>query len=200
MAECEFVGQSVEFVAGCGGTDTIEAAARTCTLTECKDSDDFYRRLPESHTSPREFGWAFLKIVVDRAIQQEVTRHRHFSYNIESTRLIDYRKRKFVFVTKPPKESPEPQAAIDRLEWLCQVCADTYCEMLDLGASRDYARKALVLALASNISMAGDLLCWLQMIPKRLVKAAHPEARDIARKMLGVLKSKFPVVFDRIAA
>ena len=179
MAKVEFVGQSVEYVGGYGGAESIESAARTCTQTKGKgNSDGFVKRLLKmGHMSPVEFGFADVLIECDRAIQQELTRHRLFSFLIESTRWIDYRKKPLRFVTKPPKGMTVPEEAVELLEEFCELCADVYDALLALGAPRDYARKAFVLALASKMRMAGNLRAWFEMIPKRVSKSAHPEIR-----------------------
>lgn len=194
----EFIGQSVELVGSYGGDDTIESAARTCTQTDTrKDKVSAFvaMLLKRGHMSPLEFGFADMLVECDRAIQQELTRHRHFSFNIESTRLCDYRKKPLRFVTKPPKGMFVPPEAVALLEELCETCALVYDAMIEMGAPRDYARKALVLALASKMRMAGNLRTWLEMIPKRLVLGAHPEAREIARMMLGKLATISSTLF-----
>lgn len=194
----EFIGQSVELVGSYGGDDTIESAARTCTQTETKKdkvSAFVAMLLKRGHMSPLEFGFADMLVECDRAIQQELTRHRHFSFNIGSTRLIDYRKKPMRFVTKPPKGQNVPEEAIELLEELCETCALVYEAMLELGAPRDYARKALVLALASKMRMAGNLRTWLEMLPKRLSLGAHPEVREVAGMMLGKLSTISSTLF-----
>ena len=194
MAKVEFVGQSVEYVGGYGGAESIESAARTCTQTNGKgDSDGFVKRLLKmGHMSPVEFGFADFLIECDRAIQQELTRHRLFSFLIESTRVIDYRKKPLRFVTKPPKGMTVPEEAVELLEEFCELCADVYDALLALGAPRDYARKAFVLALASKMRMAGNLRAWFEMIPKRVSKAAHPEIREVVGKVAEILLGRHP--------
>ena len=194
MAKVEFVGQSVEYVGGYGGAESIESAARTCTQTKGKgDSDGFVKRLLKmGHMSPVEFGFADFLIECDRAIQQELTRHRLFSFLIESTRWCDYRKKPLRFVTKPPKGMTVPEEAVELLEEFCELCADVYDALLALGAPRDYARKAFVLALASKMRMAGNLRAWFEMIPKRVSKAAHPEVREVVGKVAEILLGRHP--------
>ncbi len=193
MAEVEFVGQSVEYVGGYGGAESIESAARTCTQTKGKgDSEGFVKRLLKmGHMSPIEFGFADFLIECDRGIQQELTRHRHFSFNVESTRLVNYQKKPLRFVTKPPRGMTVPEEAVEMLEELCEVCADVYDAMIAIGAPRDYARKALTLALASKMRMAGNLRAWIEMLPKRLSRRAHPEIREIAQNVLEFMLVRF---------
>ena len=196
--DVEFIGQSVEYVGGYGGAETIESAARTCTQTGCKGDPVAFVKglLMRGHMSPVEFGFADFLIECDRAIQQELTRHRLFSFNIESTRWISYLKKPLRFVTKPPKDMAVPDEAVELLENLCKVSADTYEAMIALGAPRDYARKAFTLALASKIRMAGNTRAWLEMLPKRLSRHAHPEISEIAGKVLSELRSRFAGIYD----
>lgn len=199
---CEFIGQSVEYVGGYGGADTIESAARTCTQTDGNgDPADFVRRLVgRGHMSPVEFGYADTLIECDRAIQQELTRHRQASFNIESTRWINYTKKPLRFVTKPPEGMEVPPVCVSRLERLCEHCAAEYEALIELGAPIDYARKALPLATASKMRMGGNLRMWMEMLPKRLGRTAHAEVREIASRMLGMFQGRFTGVFDHIEA
>jgi thymidylate synthase (FAD) len=191
--DVEFIGQSMEYVGGYGGNETIESAARMCTQTEVgDDSERFVENLrKKGHTSSQEFGYSDVLIECDRAIQQELTRHRHFSFNIESTRLINYTKRPLRFITKPLDGWDVPDEAVELLESTCAACADAYQKLLDMGAPRDYARKALPLATASRMRMAGDSLAWKEMIEKRTTRFAHPEVREIAWKIREELEKDF---------
>ena len=194
----EFVGQSVRYVGGYGGAESIESAARTCTQTNgAGKAIEFVKGLlRRGHMSPLEFGFADMLIECDRGIQQELTRHRHFSFNVESTRYCDYRKKPLRFVTKPPEGMDVSEEAVWALEETCAACADMYESMLDSGVPRDYARKVLPLCTASKMRMAGNLRAWLEMLPKRLSPAAHAEAREIAGMMLGRLVRNFAGIFD----
>jgi thymidylate synthase (FAD) len=200
MMDVEFIGQSVEYVGGYGGAANVESAARTCTQTGNKGkATEFVRRLVEhGHMSPLEFGFADMLIECDRGIQQELTRHRHFSFNVESTRYCDYRRKPLRFVTKPPKGMDVPPACIHMLERHCERSAREYEALIELGAPRDYARKVLPLCTASKMRMAGNIRTWLEMLPKRLSPAAHPEIREVAGTILERLTERFPGIFDGI--
>lgn len=195
--DVEFISQSVEYVGGYGENETIESAARTCTQTNGgKNPLEFVGSLVRrGHMSPIEFGFADFLIECDRAIQQELTRHRLFSFNVESTRMINYLKKPLRFVTKPPSGMTVPEEAVELLEELCEVCADVYDAMIALGAPRDYARKAFTLALASKIRMAGNTRAWFEMLPKRLSKTAHAEIREIATEVLDHMKDRYGAWF-----
>ena len=196
----EFIGQSVEFIGGYGGAESVESAARTCTQTECKgDSAGFVQRLiKRGHMSPVEFGFADFLIECDRAIQQELTRHRHHDFNIESTRLIDYRKKPLRYVTKPTEDMDIPDMCVESLEEYCELGARLYESWANAGVSRDYLRKFFTLALASKMRMGGNFRAWMETLTKRLSRGAHPEVRDVAKKVLVQLTYNFLGVFDHI--
>jgi thymidylate synthase (FAD) len=189
--QVEFIGPSVEYVGGYGGNETVESAARTCTQSKAGNAAEFVAGLLRSgHLSPVEFGFADFLIECDRGIQQELTRHRHFSFNVESTRWVNYTKKPLRFVTKPPEGMDVPPNAVKMLEELCRVSATVYEALLEMGAPRDYARKALPLATASRMRMAGNLRAWYEMLPKRMGRTAHPEVRELAQRMSGILHDK----------
>ena len=156
------------------------------------------RLVDRGHMSPVEFGFADFLIECDRAIQQELTRHRHLSFNVESTRMCDYRKKPLRFVTKPPEGMTVPEEAVELLEELCEVCAEVYFTMLSMGAPRDYARKAFTLALASKMRVAGNTRTWLELLPKRLSKFAHPEIRELSRLIAKMMRRLFPGAFSKM--
>lgn len=200
MVEVKFIGQNVKYVGGYGGAQTVESAAKTCTQTkQSEEPDKFVSKLiKRGHMSPIEFGFADFLIECDRAIQQELTRHRHFSFNAESTRWISYLKKPLRFVTKPPEGWDVPDEAVELLEELCTLSALVYEALLEMGAPRDYARKAFTLALASKMRMAGNFRTWREMLGKRLGKTVHPEAREIAEKVASELRDRVLGVFDEV--
>lgn len=194
----DYIGQSVRYVGGYGDAKTIESAARTCTQTEVgSNPEGFVERLVDNeHMSPVEFGYADFEIECDRGIQQELTRHRHFSFNVESSRLCDYTKKPLRFVTKPPKGMDVPEGAIALLEEACYFCAIRYEQLIAMGAPRDYARKVLPLATASKMRMAGNTRAWLEMLPKRLSRRAHPEIREVASMVMSAMRARFGRFFS----
>lgn len=196
--QVEYIGQSVELVGSYGGDDTIESAARTCTQTTTvrERVSAFVRKLiKRGHMSPLEFGFADTLIECDRGIQQELTRHREFSYNIESTRFIDYRRTPVRYVTKPTRDMDVPPMCVECLEEYCALGARLYESWRNAGVTRDYLRKYFTLALASRMRMAGNLRMWFEMLPKRTSRAAHPEVREVASGLRHVLSSVSETLF-----
>lgn len=209
MQKVEFVGQNVELVrVTSDAVDAIASAARVSTQTEPRGRTVAERIASQArlvlglvrrrHLSTLEFADADFLLTVDRGIQQELTRHRLFSFLIESTRWIDYRRKPMTFVTKPARGQEVPMWYVDLTEDLCEVCALVYEVGLDAGVPRDYARKNLPLALGSKMRMKGNFRTWFEMLPKRLGRTVHPEAREVAEKVLGILAMECPPVFDGV--
>ena len=76
------------------------------------------------------------------------------------------------------------------------LSAQVYATLLDMGASKDYARKALPLATASKMRMAGNTRSWLEMLAKRLGPTVHPEAKAVAKQVARELVGRFVGLFD----
>lgn len=196
----EFISQSVKYVGGYGGDDSIESAAKTSTMAQkSKNPVGFVKSLlKRGHMTPMEFGYADFLIECDRGIQQELTRHRLFSFLIESTRWIDYRKKTLRFVTEPTEGWDVPREAVELLREWCALSESVYETLLDMGAGKDYSRKALPLATASKMRMAGNSRVWFEMIVKRLGPTVHPEAKAIAKQVAVELMGRFVGLFDGV--
>jgi len=194
----DFVPQSVSLVGSYGGDDSIESAARTCTQTQSKgDPTGFVKGLMRRrHMSSDEFGFADFQMVIDRAIQQELTRHRHLSFNIESTRWVGYDKRGFTFIADPVDGWDVPDEAVELLKRHCEECAEVYMRLIELGAPRDYARKALPLATASTVRSAGNFRAWFEMLEKRIGKTVHPEFNALSTGLRDILSKVSPGMFE----
>lgn len=85
----------------------IETSGRNCYLSEPKgDPGAFVRKIIDAkHMALLEFSDITMKIVCDRGIMAELTRHRLASFAITSTRYVNYAKDKFgnqITVVLPP--------------------------------------------------------------------------------------------------
>ena len=80
----------------------IEKAARTCYKTESSISEDgesaktmVKRLIDMGHTAMLEFSDIHILLRCDVGVYKDLTRHRHCSFAIESTRYCNYSKGKF---------------------------------------------------------------------------------------------------------
>lgn len=124
--------------------------------------------------------------VANRAIQQEFTRHRHFSYTIESTRYIGYDKEKFGNEIKVIVPDHLASLSIDSLcefrEHMESIEA-YYKELRSQGVSPQNARDILPLCLASDMYITGTLNDWIHFDKLRRVGVTgtpHPQIKELA--------------------
>jgi thymidylate synthase (FAD) len=184
----------------------IERAGRVCYKSENNITDDscltFCKNiLNRGHEAVIEHSQLSVRFTVDRAIANELVRHRIASYCQESTRYVNYSKDKFgneIKVIEP--EDLLPRDSVDYSIWWmsCKNAEDAYMAMLSNSVKPEIARNVLPLSTATEIIMTANIREWRNMMRLRTSTRAHPQMRSIMRKLLDDLKSKIPVLFDDI--
>ena len=185
----------------------IEVAGRTCYKSEDKITDDscikFCQMLiNRGHEAMIEHSQISIRFTVDRAIANELVRHRICSYAQESTRYINYSKNKFGNEIKviAPDEDVLPLGSDNYNIWYaaCKSCEDAYMAMLSNNAKPEIARNVLPLSTATEIVMTTNIRELRSILKLRITDFAHPQMRSIMRRLLDDLKSKIPILFDDI--
>ena len=174
----------------------IEKAARTCYQSYDKAREGSAERLIRScikrgHESIIEHVSVSFRIVCDRGVLAEITRHRLASYSVESTRYVNYRKG--ITVIAPPELNAEQRVLWEKA---CLSAEDTYRTLIEDGVSPQIARSVLPTCLKTELIMTANLREWRHFIKLRNSTAAHPQIREIASKILDILAEKLPAVFD----
>lgn len=185
----------------------IEIAGRTCYKSEDKITDDscikFCQMLiSRGHEAMIEHSQISIRFTVDRAIANELVRHRLCSYAQESTRYINYSKDKFGNEIKviEPDDDILLLGSDNYSIWYssCKSAEDAYMAMLSNGAKPEIARNVLPLSTATEIVITTNIRELRNIFKLRISNFAHPQMRSIMRKLLDELKSKIPVLFDDI--
>ena len=181
----------------------VEKCGRICYLSEPKDpegsTDKFIRMLIKNgHESPLEHGGCTFKIVTDRAISQEVVRHRLASYSQESTRYCNYANGKFsreiTVIESSGLAENEAREWLDAMEHLER----TYLLMIDSGVKPEKARDVLPLCLKTELMMTANFREWRHFLKLRGSRMAHPEIRKIAKQIYEVFQRAIPVLVEDI--
>ena len=174
----------------------IERCGRVCYQSEPKgEPEKFVRMLiKRGHESVLEHVSLTFHIICDRAIQNELVRHRLASFSVESTRYCAYGE---LSVIKPPDIRPKTVQGDD---WLMAIRdAERYYEhMLNYGYHPEDARSILPLCLKSELYMTTNLREWRHILKLRTSKHAHPQMQFIAGKILDTFKEKLPVIVEDI--
>lgn len=176
--------------------DKIETAGRTCYKSTKKDDikakEQFVRGIIKSgHESVIEHECLTFKVITDRAIANEMVRHRLSSYSQQSSRYVDLSDLKVIL----PLEIESYAVGYAMVDFL-QQCEKAYKKLLELGATKDVARSVLPQATATEIIMTMNFRSLRHFLKLRLHKSAHANIRDIAKKIYDIVKEKYPVFVE----
>ena len=168
----------------------LERCGRISHLSEPKDAAEFVRMLiKRGHESVLEHVSLTFKIVCDRAIQNELVRHRHASFTVESTRYVKYDELTVI----------NNHYLVDNQEDIVYPLEDEYKSLLAAGYSPEIARAVLPLCLKSELYMTANLRAWRHIIKLRTSPKAHPQMRVIMRQVLDTFREKLPVIVEDIS-
>ena len=179
----------------------LESIGRTCYNSADKTTDDSYisflkNIIKRGHESVLEHGSMTVKFYVNRAIANEIVRHRLASYSQESTRYVDYTNEiHFILPTESAYWTKE------RVQLFMDSAArqwNAYTELMNTekGLSKQIARDILPLCTATTLIMSANYREWRHFFKMRCDKAAHPDMQIVAKEVLAEAKGIIPVIFD----
>ena len=184
----------------------IERVGRVCYKSESNITQDSYIKFckmlrDRGHEAMIEHSQLSVKFIVNRAIANEIVRHRLFSFAQASTRYINYSKDKFgneIKVIEPEELLPSNSSVYQFWYNSCKNAEDAYMALLYDNVKPEIARDVLPLSTATEIVVTGNIREWRHFFKLRCDSKAHPQLVSISRKLLNDLKSKIPVLFDDI--
>lgn len=185
----------------------IEKAGRTCyqsiggSLSSAKRLIAYL--IKHGHESVLEHEKITVKIITDRGVLTEITRHRIASYSVESTRYCSYKEG--IEVIEPcfwEEDKKQLGGDLDtRYEcWLrtMNFIEQSYKMLIQFGAKPEEARSVLPNSLKTEIIMTMNLRSWRHFLKLRSAKDSHPQIREIVIMILEKFKKKIPIIFDDI--
>lgn len=186
----------------------IERAGRVCYKSENNITDDscitFCKNIiNRGHEAVIEHSQLSVRFTVDRAIANELVRHRLASYCQESSRYCNYSKDKFyneIKVIEPEELLPRNSTDYNIWWMACKNAEEAYMTMISNGVKPEIARSVLPLSTATEIIMTANIREWRNVLKLRSSHnmRAHPQMRLTCDRLLSELKSKIPVLFDDI--
>ena len=187
----------------------LQRVAKTCYKTY-SDKDDvesakrIVKRLIESkHEAMLEFADITVNFIGNVAMYKDLTRHRHGSFAIESTRYCNYSKDKFDGEIKflDPVEIPNKKSEQYRI-WK-QIMSDieySYGQLAVLGAKPDTLSLLLPHSTAAEFNIRANLREWRHILALRSSIAATGHARpciaEVMDQVLEIFHKNIPIVFD----
>lgn len=180
----------------------LETAGRVCYKSEDKQkegsSKKFIRNIIKSgHGSVIEHESITVKLTTNRAVANQIVRHRLASYSQESTRYCNYSKGRFrgeITVIKPEGIPNINAYAVWR-----QAMARSeinYFKLIEAGMKPEDARGVLPLDLKTELIVTANIRQLRHMIKIRTGKGAQPQTRNLFQELLIKLKLELPTLFE----
>ena len=185
----------------------LELCARNCYKSEGNITEDtssaikmINKLIKLDHTAMLEHYNVTVRFICDVGVYKDITRHRHASFAIESTRYCNYSKDKFGNEISFIKPCNIEEGSELWNEWSNQMkdVETTYIKMAELGAKPDQLRMILPHSTAASVVMSSNMREWRYILKLRCSKAAHPSVREVMLMLLNEFHSKIPVLFDDI--
>ena len=149
--------------------------------------------IERGHESVLEHISITVRFVTDRAIANELVRHRIAAYSQESTRYCNYKdKIEFIY----PKNVSDKQLQL--IMEACACAATTYQALIADGATPEVARDVLPLCTKTELIATYNLREWRHVLRLRTDKAAHPKMRELMQTLLQFFQGLVPIIFDDI--
>ena len=143
------------------------------------------------HTSTFEHKTFSVEITTDRAIANEIIRHRHTAFTQESTRYVNMNKKGAAFIV--PYGLDEEQMQIVKKSYADSYAA--YVTLLEDGVLPQHARDVLPLGLATTLLMSTNIAQWRSVFKLRCDEGAHPKVRSIMFAILVEFNRRLPSAF-----
>lgn len=183
----------------------LERCARNCYKSEDKITADSAQKMIKKlidlgHEAMIEHFSVTVKLTTDVGAYKDLTRHRHASFAIESTRFCNYSKGKYGNELTFMKPSNMEEGSDIYNIWY-QAMADIekhYLSMAAKGAAVDQLRMLLPHSTKADVFMTANLREWRHIFKLRCVPATHPSVREIMTMLLNEFRSQLPVLFDDI--
>lgn len=207
--------------------ENIEKVARVCYKSEDKINSGsaaaFVNGLNKSgHHAMLEFGGMTVKFTCNRAIANELVRHRLCSFAQTSTRYCNYSKDKFdntiafilpEWVKLPPYLEGKIDAAggfihqedirlfgrlgkaVGSWAYACSVSELKYFDLIEAGIRPQDARDVLAHSLKTELVIQANFREWKHIFRLRTDKAAHPQIRALIDPLKAKMQRKYPEIF-----
>lgn len=154
------------------------------------DPEKFVKKLISwGHMSPFEHICISVKIVTNRAIANELVRHRHCAFTQESTRYCNYYD--VLTLIRPlwiEFGTAEWREYMDNMNDIHMY----YRNLINRGVPQEQARGILPLDTATTLIMTANLREWISVLKLRCNKASHPQMVELMSKIRDEFVKRLP--------
>lgn len=158
----------------------LKIAAGECYQKEATDKviDHIVKA---GHLSVLEHCYATFEVTCSLTVLLQMTRHRHLSFTVQSSRGSKLEGMRYTDNAKVNK------AVLEAL--------DAYDKLLANGVSYENAAYVLPKAVEYKLVVTGNFRAWFEYLPKRLCQRASKEHRELAAQIRNELRVVCPEVF-----
>lgn len=184
----------------------LELAAKQCYRSQGNITEDSYKKfltgcLSRGHESVIEHEKISIRMCCDVGCYKDLTRHRHASFSIESTRYCNYSKDKFDNQINFIKPCNIEEGTMRYTLWedCMKQIENSYNAMSAIeGTTVDQLRMLLPHSTAGEVYMTANMREWRHIFQLRADKHAHPSVQQMMIPLLLHFKSKLPELFNDI--
>ena len=146
------------------------------------------------HSTVEHISFTFAVEGVSRALTHQLVRHRIASYNQQSQRYVKF-KDNFEYITPPSLKKDKDIR--EKYDSLILSIHNLYMELLDSGIGAEDARYILPNASETKIIVSMNSRELLHFFTLRCCNRAQWEIRELAIRMLKLVKNLAPLVFEK---
>ena len=193
----------------------LERCGRIVHRSECDDTENFIREIIKSDCeSILEHVSLTFRIICDYATQNELVRHRHISFTVESTQcctkydeLIVIEPQFWKYDVMSLDKNTRGKAQIQQGNWYEAMTWAEDCYRTCLTGGKFYegwgmppevAHVVLPLCLAAELYMTVNLYELRRILKLWTIETAHSQMQFIAEQILKILREKLPIIVEDI--
>lgn len=178
-------------------TNIIANSARVSHMSQNRYSNtenvEFIKKLIMwGHLSPFEHCSAQVKITTNRAIANELVRHRHCAFTQESTRYCQYDDLTVIRPGWLDFSLEKNKFTIKRYTEYLDETQSLYRYMIKSGIPAEQARGILPLDTATTLVMTANLREWISVFKLRCDAASHPQMIELMNEIKEEFVSRLP--------
>lgn len=194
----------VELISHTPCANVCGIAAKTCVSPWIPDADEDCSKslalaLASGHGSVAEhMTFTFAVSGISRACSHQLVRHRMASFSQQSQRYVGMDRKGFGYVT--PASVEDNEFAKDVYGYFMKLSKQVYAQLVDCGVPPEDARYVLPNACSTNLVVTMNARELAHFFGLRCCQRAQWEIRELADRMLGLVRDVAPELFGNAGA
>ena len=141
------------------------------------------KAIEAGHLSVLEHCYASFEITVSTSVLLQLTRHRHLSFTVQSSRGCELKT--------------HHKTGIEYIDKLLEEHMADYAYVYQEAVKKEDAAYLMPKGAEYTLVVTGNFRAWYEYLPKRMCKRAQQEHRQLAMEIQKQLAKACPEIFDR---